>query len=333
MTSAQISNFLSKINIKTNEWVEIKNLATITLNTDGNVKYVTMPRLAIKDEIQMNGRIVNRTYAWEVFKNAIDDLEKGSDFETIVVDLLEDTYQHCRLYMYNELGIEHESDNSFKAWDMIDTEFTKTLKRLLNLDYNIILISHEDTSKDVTKKTGDKITAIRPNIKEKLANKIAGMVDITARVVVEDDGTRYLSFKQDEIVFGGGRLKGIRANKCELTWNALMKVYEQANETMAHKLEPETVNATANTTVNTTVNTTTQATPEANKEPQFVEPKEDVRMVVPQENVVNNVENKPVNTPVNNVVNESVSETVAEPVAEPVTETTTPVRRQRKVRA
>ena len=37
MTSAQISNFLSKINIKTNEWVEIKNLATITLNTDWNI--------------------------------------------------------------------------------------------------------------------------------------------------------------------------------------------------------------------------------------------------------------------------------------------------------
>ena len=95
-----------------------------------------------------------------------------------------------------------------------------------------------------------------------------------------------------------------------------MKVYDQANDTMAHKLEPETVS-------------TTQTTPEANKEPQFVEPKEDVRMVVQQENVVNNVENTPVNKPVNNVVNESVSE----PVTETVTETTTPVRRQRKVRA
>ena len=289
----------------------------LNLNTDGNVKYVTMPRLAIKDEVELNGRIVNRTYAWQVFKNAIDDLEKGSDFETIVVDLLEDTYQHCRLYMYEKLGIEHESDNSFKAWDVIDTEFQKTLKRLLNLDYNIILISHEDTSKDVTKKSGDKITAIRPNIKEKLASKIAGMVDITARVVVEDDGTRYLSFKQDEIVFGGGRLKGIKVNKCELTWDALMEVYDQANETMAHTLVPETVN------------TTTQTTPEVHTEPKFVEPKEDVRMVAQQENVVNNVENTPVNTPVNNVVNETVSE----PVTETVTETTTPVRRQRKVRA
>ena len=51
----------------------------------------------------------------------------------------------------------------------------------MNLDYeNIVLISHEDTSKDITKKSGDKITAIKPNIADKVANKIAGMVDIVA---------------------------------------------------------------------------------------------------------------------------------------------------------
>ena len=30
----------------------------------------------------------------------------------------------------------------------------------INLNYNIVLISHEDTSKDITKRSGDKITAI-----------------------------------------------------------------------------------------------------------------------------------------------------------------------------
>lgn len=201
----------------------------LNLNTDGNVKFVSMPRLPIKDEITMNGRVKDVKLAWTVFKEAIDDLEKGSGFETIVVDLLEDTYQYARLYMYDKLEITHESDDSFRAWDKVDIEFQSTLKRLLNLDYNIILISHEDTTKDFTKKSGDKISSIRPNIKEKLANKIAGMVDITARVVVEDDGTRYLNFKQDETIFGGGRLKGIKSDKCELSWEALMEVYNQAN--------------------------------------------------------------------------------------------------------
>lgn len=197
----------------------------INLNTDGNVKYVTMARLPIKDEVTTEGRITKRKFAWEIFKEAVDELEKGSDFKTIVVDLIEDTYEHCRIYKYNELGITHESDDPFRAWDKVRSEYLTTLKRLLNLPYNIILISHEDSSKDITKKSGDKITSVKPNINDKVANKLAGMVDIVARVVVEDDGTRYLSFKSNEVVFGGGRLKGIKTNQCDLNWESLNGVY------------------------------------------------------------------------------------------------------------
>lgn len=204
----------------------------LNLNTDGNVKYVTMPRLEIKDQVKVEGsagreRTV-RTFAWQIFKDVIDELEKQqNNFETIVVDLLEDTYEYCRLFMYDKLDIEHESDDSFRAWDKVRTEFLSTLRKLLNLNYNIILISHEDSSKDITKKTGDKITSIKPNIADKIANKIAGMVDIVARVVVESDDTRILSFKGDEVIFGGGRLKGIKQTQIELTWNALVDTYGQ----------------------------------------------------------------------------------------------------------
>ena len=192
----------------------------LNLNTDGNVKTVTMARLPIKDT--MEGR--QKKLAWEVFKEAIDDLEAGSDFKTVVVDLLEDTYESCRLYMYKQMGITHESDDSFRAWDKVRTEFLSTVRRLMNLPYNIILISHEDMSKDITKRTGDKITAIKPNIQDKIANKIAGMVDIVCRVLVEDDG-RYLSFKSDAVVFGGGRITGHGKTTIPLTWAAIEDFY------------------------------------------------------------------------------------------------------------
>ena len=199
----------------------------LNLNTDGNVKYVTMPRIAIKDEVTTEGRITKRKFAWEIFKEAIDDLEKGSDFETIVVDLLEDTYEYCRLYMYDQLGITHESDDSFRAWDKVRTEFLSNIKRLLSLDYNIILISHEDTSKDLTKKGGDKITAIQPNINEKVAKKISGMVDIVLRAI-EDDGTYTLNFKTNEYIFGGGRLQGITTKEIPSDWNDVCRIYDEA---------------------------------------------------------------------------------------------------------
>ena len=206
----------------------------LNLNTDGNVKTVTMARLPIKDT--MEGR--QKKLAWEVFKAAIDDLEAGSGFKTIVVDLLEDTYESCRLYMYSQMGITHESDDSFRAWDKVRTEFLSTFRRLLNLPYNIILISHEDMSKDITKRTGDKITAIKPNIQDKIANKIAGMVDIVCRVLVEDDG-RYLSFKSDAVIFGGGRITGHGKTQIPLSWDAIEDFYATIGGQTATPTEPE----------------------------------------------------------------------------------------------
>lgn len=199
----------------------------LNLNTDGNIQFVTQQYLSIKDTYEGRQKVL----AWDNFKKTIDELEKKDNgFKTIIVDLLEDTYESCRLYMYDKLGISHESDDSFRAWDKVRTEFLSTIRKLMNLDYeNIVLISHEDTTKDITKKSGDKITAIKPNIADKVANKIAGMVDIVARVVVEDDDSRTLNFKSNEVIFGGGRLKGITKTQIPLDWEALCEVYDEAN--------------------------------------------------------------------------------------------------------
>ena len=198
----------------------------LMLNTDGNIKFVDAPFIALKNNVTVDGRLTKTTLAWEVFKDTISELEKKqNDFKTIIVDLLEDTYEYCRLWCYDKMGIEHESDNSFKAWDYVRTEFLSTLKRLMNLDYeNIILISHEDTSKDITKKMGDRITAIKPNIQDKTANKVAGMVDIVARVVAEGD-VRTLNFKSNEVIFGGGRLK-VKHTEIDLDYAALLAEYQ-----------------------------------------------------------------------------------------------------------
>lgn len=202
----------------------------LMINTDGNIHFVDAPYIAIKDKIEVTGRMTKKTLAWEIFKDVVAELEKkNNSFKTIVIDLLEDLYEYCRLYMYDQMGISHESDDSFRAWDKVRTEFLSTLKRLMALDYeNIILISHEDASKDITKKGGDKITSIKPNLQEKISNKLAGMVDIVARVVA-DDNVRILSFKSNEVIFGGGRLT-TKINEIALDYDAFLEVYDEANK-------------------------------------------------------------------------------------------------------
>jgi len=188
----------------------------LMLNTDGNINSFNSPYVRIRDEL--DGRQTIK--AWVIFKRTIEELKQGSNYKTIVVDLVEDVYEYCRLYCYEKLGIEHESDNSFKAYDYVRNEFLNVMKSLVNLNYNIVLISHEDTSKDITKRSGDKITAIKPNITEKLANKLAGMVDLVGRVT-----NRKLSFYSDEVVFGGGRIK-LNKTEIHLDFNALIDIYK-----------------------------------------------------------------------------------------------------------
>ncbi len=194
------------------------------LSTDGNAQYVTENYKLINDEVTVNGRITTRKLAWEVFKDELEKLEAGTSHKTIIVDLVEDTYEMARLYMYKKLGITHESDDSFRAWDKVRTEYLSTMRRLLNLPYDIVLISHEDTSKDITKKSGENITAIKPNINDKVANKLAGMVALVGRTVCEN-GEYTLQVKTDEVTFGGGRL-GINNIVIPLDWNELSKLFE-----------------------------------------------------------------------------------------------------------
>lgn len=237
----------------------------LNLNTDGNTKYVTMQRIRIRDEVTVEGRQTKKKFAWEIFKEAIEELEKKQDdFKTIIVDLVEDTREMCRLYMYDKYGWEHETDGGYgKGWDVIKTEYLSTMRRLLNIDRNVFLVSHEDTSKDLTKASGDKVTRIAPNIQEGIANKLAGMVDFVARVVINKDDSRSLSFKTDNVIFGGGRLH-IDVDSIPLDWDKLVEVYEEANE----KAKADTVKSSRTKKVVTDVNTNekTEDAPEAQED-------------------------------------------------------------------
>lgn len=202
----------------------------LMLNTDGNAVYVTAPYVSIQDEISVNGRLTQRKMAWTVFKEYIEELEKGqNDYKTIVVDLVNDCYEMCRLFMYDKLGITHESDDTFRAWDKVRTEFLSTMRRVLHLPYeNIVLISHEDATKDLTKKSGEKITSIKPKMADKVADSLAGMVGFVGRAYV-DDGKHMLSIKSDEVIYGGGRL-GVSDAVVPLNWEEVAKLFMMSKE-------------------------------------------------------------------------------------------------------
>jgi hypothetical protein len=64
------------------------------------------------------------------------------------------------------------------------------------------------------------------------------MVDIVARVIADGE-VRTLSFKTNEVIFGGGRLT-VTATEIPLEYADLIKVYEQVNSGKKEKPEPQT---------------------------------------------------------------------------------------------
>lgn len=199
---------------------QIDNL--LFANTDGNTENISSPVVRIKDELEKNGRITNKVFAWENFLDLVSELEKKeNDFEVIALDLIEDLYEHCRLYMYNKLGIEHEQDAGFgKGWDMVRTEFLSTIKRLKNLGYRIIYISKE-LKTEINLKNGAKITSYGPNMNDKVANVLAGTVTLTVRAFMNNRG-RFLQLAKEENIFGGGRFNFVH-DTCELSMKAFIE--------------------------------------------------------------------------------------------------------------
>lgn len=225
------------------------------LNTDGNVDNTTSPVIRIKDEIIQENRLTTRKFAWEVFTDTVTELEKkNNNFKRVALDLIEDLYEDCRLYMYHKLGIEHEQDAGYgKGWDMVRTEFLSNIKRLKNCGYQIIYISKEVTS-EIIKKNGDKITTIKPNIPDKVANVLAGTVDLTARVVADGDN-RYLSFKNSPFIFGGGRFN-FGVNQIELNKKKFIETLKNVQGLENKPTEENHDDTTANNSENVKQETT-----------------------------------------------------------------------------
>jgi CRISPR/Cas system-associated exonuclease Cas4 (RecB family) len=220
-------------------------------NTDGNIDQITSPVIRIKDEIWKEGRMTKKKLAWEQFKDVVTELESNHEhgFKKICLDLIEDLMEHCRIYKFKDLNIEHESDAGFgKGWDIIRTEFLSTIKRLKNIGLEVTYIS-KSIEKQVNLKGGASITTYLPNIPDKVANVLSGTVGAT--FLIEANGSeRFLTCDQSPYHFRGTRYN--LPDKIELNKDKYLVELEKALKSIVkvdttpkveEKVEPETEKA------------------------------------------------------------------------------------------
>lgn len=207
------------------------------LNTDGNIDNTTSPVVEIKNIVTMNGRIKNVKTAWEVFLETLDDLEtEKNNFKIVAIDLVEDLLEHCRSYVFEKNGWEHESDGGYgKGWDKVKKEFTDNMKRLKMLNYQIVFISKENR-KEVKLKNGQSYTTFTPNLKEGQANILSGVVDLTIHAEKKGD-ERILKLITDEHTFGGGRYDFKHA-ECPLEKDAFLEEIKLSQQDRVEQATP-----------------------------------------------------------------------------------------------
>lgn len=108
----------------------------VIMNTDGNAKKVDTPSVEISD--------------FKTFIKAMQEIEDGKhDFETVVIDLVDDIQTMLEVHVMEELKIEALADAPFgKAYGQVKNTWKRLMVRLSQMPYNVVFISHITETQD-----------------------------------------------------------------------------------------------------------------------------------------------------------------------------------------
>ena len=197
------------------------------ITTDGNYEYLedfcgSKP----EDHVQVS--------TWKETKVAF--ARNFDDYDTIVVDLVEDTYMWAENEFCKDNAIRHISDLGYgKGYGLLGNEFFIEYQRLLALPKNIILILH-GVSEVLKDRRGVEYTKYGPSklVREKIITQIEGRVRFFLRAFAEtseDENAnlvtqRYLSLSPDGMTeYGITRgLSGDIPRNIPLDWNIFYEV-------------------------------------------------------------------------------------------------------------
>ena len=201
------------------------------ITTDGNYEWLTDFGAKIEDHKQV--------YSWDEAKKVF--AEDFDNYDTIVVDLVEDLFKWCEQEFCARAKLEHISDVGYgKGYDITRNEFFLEISKLLSKPKNVILLSHGITF--VTKdRRGVEHTRYAPSnrIPDKVLDMIEGRLRYCLRCYAKAEETgdgnlikrRYLSLVPKENEFG--IIRGVDEYKTQhdipLDWNEFTKAINYDN--------------------------------------------------------------------------------------------------------
>lgn len=180
----------------------------ILLSTDGNYVYEKVPANSLA--YWESGLLAKNEQKEKSFINVLNELKESTQFDTIILDLVDGAYRLARNHYLGILKIQHEGDLSYgKGYTIIRENFISAIEQLFKLPVNIIIISHEDKDK-IEPKNAAPYTVFKPALDAKFHEVFEGYCNLVARMFIDidDEGNRVrkLSLNPKEHEYGINRL-------------------------------------------------------------------------------------------------------------------------------
>lgn len=191
--------------------------------------------------------------SWAEAKNAFS--QDYDEYDTIVVDLIEDLFKWCEKEYCVKNKIDHVSDVGYgKGYDITRNDFFIEMSKLINMDKHIIFISHGLSVVEKDRRGVEHTKYVPSNrIPDKVWDMIEGRLRYFLRCYLKAEETedgklikkRYLSLVPKENEFG--IIRGVDENRIphdiELDWDTFINALgiDIKEEKSKKKSKPEKV--------------------------------------------------------------------------------------------
>ena len=131
---------------------------------------------------------------WNEFRRLLVELkeeETKAMFQTVVIDTVDIAYNYCEQYICDDNNVDTIGDLPYgKGYSLVEDEFDNCLRKIIQLDYGLVLISHstERTEKD---ELGNEYQKIEPTLDKrgrKICERTCDIIGLSRAVTSKDTG-------------------------------------------------------------------------------------------------------------------------------------------------
>lgn len=130
--------------------------------------------------------------SWGDFRKvliALRDQDTKDEFDNIIIDTADIAYEYCVKYICDAHNVEEIRQLPYgQGYDLVKKEFDSSLRKIAQLDYGLILISHA-TEKSVTNEKNEEYTQMMPTLDKRGREVCERMCDIIGLTMPTVDTT------------------------------------------------------------------------------------------------------------------------------------------------